>query len=62
MKESDELMNGAWEVAYETIDGCLSRGQTDWNRMKMILRDNLGDYIWKQTKRKPMILPIIQEI
>ena len=62
VKESDELMNGAWEVAYETIDGCLSRGQTDWNRMKMILRDNLGDYIWKQTKRKPMILPIIQEI
>ena len=62
VKESDELMNGAWEVAYETIDGCLSRGQTDWTRMKMILRDNLGDYIWKQTKRKPMILPIIQEI
>lgn len=62
VKESDELMNGAWEVAYETLEGCLSRGQTDWNRIKTIIRDNLGDYIWKQTKRKPMILPIIQEI
>ena len=62
VKESDELMNGAWEVASETIEGCISRGQTDWNRIKTILRDNLGDYIWKQTKRKPMILPIIQEI
>ncbi len=62
VKESDELMNGAWEVASETIDGCLSRGQTDWNRIKTIIRDNLGDYIWKQTKRRPMILPIIQEI
>lgn len=62
VKESDELMNGAWEVASETIEGCISRGQTDWNRIKTIIRDNLGDYIWKQTKRKPMILPIIQEI
>ena len=62
VKESDELMNGAWEVANETVEGCISRGQTDWNRIKTIIRDNLGDYIWKQTKRKPMILPIIQEI
>ena len=62
VKESDELMNGAWEVANVTVEGCISRGQTDWNRIKTIIRDNLGDYIWKQTKRKPMILPIIQEI
>ncbi len=62
VKESDELMNEALEVVSETIDGCLSRGQTDWNRLKTIIRDELGDYIWKQTKRKPMILPIIQEV
>ena len=62
VKESDELMNEALEVVSETIDGCLNRGQTDWNRLKTIIRDELGDYIWKQTKRKPMILPIIQEV
>ena len=62
VKESDELMNGALEVVSETIDACLSRGQTDWNRLKTIIRDDLGEYIWKQTKRRPMILPIIQEV
>ncbi|MCR5594488.1 MAG: ribonuclease J [Lachnospiraceae bacterium] len=62
VKESDELMNGAWDITTDSIEGCISRGQTDWNRIKTIIRDNLGDYIWKQTKRRPMILPIIQEI
>ena len=62
VKESDELMNGALEIANETIDGALSRGQTDWGRLKTIIRDALGDYFWKQTGRKPMILPIIQEV
>ena len=62
VRESDELMNGAIEVVSATIDGALGRGQTDWGRLKTIIRDELGDYIWKQTKRKPMILPIIQEV
>ncbi len=62
VKESDELMNEAVEIVTDTIEGALSRGQTDWNRLKTIIRDELGDYMWKQTKRKPMILPIIQEV
>ena len=55
-------MNEAVEIVTDTIEGALSRGQTDWNRLKTIIRDELGDYMWKQTKRKPMILPIIQEV
>lgn len=62
VKESDELMDEATCIAAEAIEGCLERGQTDWGRIRTVVKDNLGNYIWKQTKRRPMILPIIQEI
>lgn len=62
VKESDELMDEAAFIAREAIEGCLNKGQTDWGRIKTIVKDSLSNYIWKQTKRRPMILPIIQEI
>lgn len=62
VKESDEMMDEATVIAYEAIQGCLDRGQTDWGRIKTIVKDNLGNYFWKKTKRRPMILPIIQEL
>jgi len=62
VKESDEMMDEATFIAREAIEGCLERGQTDWSRIKTIVKDSLSNYIWKQTKRRPMILPIIQEI
>lgn len=62
VKESDEMMDEATLIAYEAIQGCLDRGQTDWGRMKTLVKDSLGNYFWKKTKRRPMILPIIQEV
>lgn len=62
VKESDEIMDEATAIAYDTIQGCIDRGQTDWGRIKNLVKDNLGNYIWKKTKRRPMILPIIQEV
>ena len=62
VKESDELMDEATAIARDAIIGCLDRGQLDWGRIKTIVKDNLSNYIWKKTKRRPMILPIIQEI
>lgn len=62
VKESDEMMDEATAIAYEAIQGCIDRGQSDWGRIKTIVKDNLGNYFWKKTKRKPMILPIIQEV
>ena len=62
VKESDELMDEATAIAYESIQGCLDRGQTDWGKIKTVVKDNLSNFIWKQTKRRPLILPIIQEI
>lgn len=62
MREADELMDEARSVAYEAVSGCLDRGITDWGRIKANIREALGDYIWKKTKRRPMILPIILEV
>jgi len=62
VKESDEMMDEATAIAYDAIQGCIGRGQNDWGRIKTIVKDNLSNYFWKKTKRKPMILPIIQEV
>lgn len=62
VKESDELMEEARERMTEVIENCLDRGITDWGKIKNSIKDSLGDYVWKKTKRRPMILPIILEI
>lgn len=62
MKEADELMDEARAVVDEVVYGCLDRGITDWGRIKGNIRETLGNYVWKKTKRRPMILPIIIEI
>lgn len=62
IKEADELMKGATLVAQEAIFDCLDKNIRDWNKIKGHVRDNLGDYFWKKTQRRPMILPMILEI
>lgn len=62
MREADELMEEARSVALESVNNCLDRGITDWGRIKANIRESLGNYIWKKTKRRPMILPIILEV
>ena len=62
VRESDELMEEARIVVNEAVDGCLSRGIADWGKLKSAIKDALGEFVWKKTKRRPMILPIIMEI
>ena len=62
MREADELMEEARSVALDAVNSCLDRGISDWGRIKANIRDSLSNYIWKKTKRRPMILPIILEV
>lgn len=62
VRESDELMEEARAVINEAVEGCLSRGIADWGKLKSSIKDALGEFVWKKTKRRPMILPIIMEI
>ena len=62
VKESDDLMEEARELMVKAVDNCLDRGISDWGKIKNSIKDSLGDYVWKKTKRRPMILPIILEV
>lgn len=62
VRESDELIEEARTVVHEAVDGCLSKGIADWGKLKGSIKDALGEFVWKKTKRRPMILPIIMEI
>ena len=62
VKESDELIEEARQIVDEAIERCLDRGITDWGKLKNTTKDALSDFVWKKTKRRPMILPIIMEV
>lgn len=62
VKESEELMEEATESACKAIEYCYLHNIKDWNSIKLRVRDNVSKYIYEQTKRSPMILPIIMEI
>ncbi len=61
VKESEDLMEHAREAARDALESCEARGISDWSKIKTEVRDALSDYVWKRTKRSPMILPIIME-
>jgi ribonuclease J len=62
VRESENLMGEAKAVVNEALLNCLDSRVVDWGRIKMVIRDSLGDYLWKKMKRTPMILPIIMEV
>lgn len=62
VREADELMEEARVVIDEALQSCLERGITDWGRLKSTIKDVLSEFVWKKTKRNPMILPIIMEV
>ncbi len=62
VKEADALLDEARSVVEKAVLACLKKNITDWGKIKGTIKDTLGDFIWKKTKRRPMIVPILQEI
>ncbi len=62
VRESDELLDEARLLVDGAVQDCLDRGKTDWGKLKSTVKDVLSDFVWKKTKRRPMILPIIMEV
>jgi len=60
IKESEDLLAEATSVARSAVEECLDEG-ADWNAIKTAVRDAMGEFVWRNLKRKPMILPIIEE-
>ena len=62
VKESEELMQELQEVAMEAIERCSRKRSRDWATIKSAIKNDLSGYLYKTTKRNPMILPVIMEI
>ncbi len=62
VRDNEDLMENARLIALETIEGLLDKGTVDWTRIKTEIKDELGNFVWKETKRRPMIIPIIMEV
>lgn len=61
-KESDDLLNDLRRVTLESIEACEKNNITDWATIKAKVKTNLSGYLYKTTKRSPMILPVILEV
>ena len=62
VRGSESLMDEAKTVLDKTMDYCMDHNITDWGKIKNEVKDALGDFVWKETKRRPMIMPIIMEV
>ena len=62
VRESEELMEEIRRIAVDAIDISLRRSGRDWFEIKNTVKDDLAKYIYKETKRRPMILPIIMDV
>ena len=62
VRNSESLMDEAKRVLEDTMMYCMDHGITDWSKIKAEVKDALGDFVWKETKRRPMIMPIIMEV
>ena len=62
VKESEELIEELKDVVVEAVEECNYRNITDWNAIKNMVKARLSDFLYKKTKRNPMILPVIMEI
>lgn len=62
VKESHDLINEANDIVKKVVEKNLKHNDFDWNSIKSDIRSDLGSYLFKQTKRKPIILPVIMEV
>ena len=62
VRESEELMDEARRLVQNTFEKCRGEHVRDWNSVKTRVREALSSYIYRKTKRSPMILPILMEI
>ena len=58
----EALMEELRQVAVEALDRCEHRRSRDWSTIKSEIKGSLSNYLYKKTKRNPMILPVIMEV
>lgn len=62
VKEAEEMLDELKRVTKETVLACEESGVKDWSAIKSRIKSNVSSYLYKTTKRSPMILPLISEV
>ena len=62
VRGSESLMDEAKQVLDDTMMEITDKNITDWSKIKTEIKDSLGEFVWRETKRRPMIIPIIMEV
>lgn len=62
VRESEQLMDEARRLVSQCFERCAAENVRDWNSVKTRVREALSSYIYRKTKRSPMILPILMEV
>lgn len=61
VREAEDMINGAKELAKNTLEESMNNGVRDWTSLKNRMKDEVSHYVYNKTKRSPMILTVIQE-
>lgn len=62
MKESEELINGLKSVVSNTIDYYRRDNSFDWKKLKSMIVSAAEEYLWKNIKREPLVIPVIMSV
>ena len=62
VRENESLMDGAQSTVEMALNRCVEEHVRDWNSVKTRMREALSSYIYRRTKRSPMILPVLMEV
>ncbi len=62
VKEAESMLEELRRVTRESVEACEDMGITDWAAIKSRIKSNVSSYLYKTTKRSPMILPLISEV
>ena len=61
VRESEPLMREIRNIVKNSLEKCQEKNISDWGKIKNIIKDDLNEYLWKELRRSPLILPIIVE-
>lgn len=61
VREAEDMINGARDVAKAALEESISSGVRDWTTLKNRMKDEVSRYVYNKTKRSPMVLTVIQE-
>ena len=62
VRGAESLMDEAKSVLENTVEYCMDNNIVDWSKIKTEIKDALGEFVWRETKRRPMIMPVIMEV